>query len=86
MFCANDNSTVTKKLLYNFFNLYCYCAQVRRVIKSYKKRYYSIGFIICPALKNEKVYFNNHGFNHLIRKRGVRRSCKDIKSRLGLKQ
>ena len=30
-------------------------------------------------LKGEKVYLNNHGFNHLIRKRGLPRSFNERK-------
>lgn len=50
-------------------------------IKKYKEEYYSIGIIICPVLNNEKIYFNNHGFNHLIRKMGVKRFSWDAKRR-----
>lgn len=40
-----------------------------------------IGFVRCPVLNNQKVYFNNHGFNHLIRKMGVKRFLWDSKRR-----
>lgn len=50
-------------------------------IRKYKEEYYSIGTIICPVLNNEKIYFNNHGFNHLIRKMGVKRFSWDTKRR-----
>lgn len=53
-------------------------------VKKYKEEYYRIGFIICPALNNENVHFNNYGFNHLIRKRGIRRYIWDTKRRLKL--
>ena len=33
------------------------------------KEYYSrIGSIACPAFDGELIYFNKHGFNHLLRK------------------
>ena len=51
---------------------------------SQKKKYYKIGLILCPALDNEKIYFNNHGFNHLIRKRGKLRSKYEQKRRFSL--
>ena len=41
---------------------------MQNFIQKYKKGYHSIGFIKCPALGGEKVYFNNKGFWHLIRK------------------
>jgi hypothetical protein len=37
-----------------------------------KKFYKNIGSIICPALDNQYISFNNIGFNHLIRKLSVR--------------
>lgn len=37
-------------------------------IQESKLNYAKIGAVICPALNNELVYFNKHGFNHLIRK------------------
>ena len=46
---------------------------MKEEFKKYKEEYYSIRKIICPALNNQEVYFNNHGFNHLIRKMGVKR-------------
>jgi hypothetical protein len=57
---------------------------LRDFIQKYKKEYYSIGFIKCSALGGEKVYFNNHGFNHLIRKNGAKRYVLDIKRRFQL--
>jgi len=57
---------------------------LREDLKQYKQEYYSIGHIICPVLNNEKVYFNNYGFNHLIRKRGVKRYIWDTKRRMVL--
>ncbi|MFA6601372.1 MAG: hypothetical protein WCT02_00715 [Candidatus Paceibacterota bacterium] len=39
-----------------------------KLLDEAKKFYRKIGSIICPALDNERVYFNKHGWNHLIRK------------------
>ncbi len=57
---------------------------MRDEIRKYKEKYYQIRFVVCSLLNNEKVYFNNHGFNHLIRKRGVKRYVWDIRRRLKL--
>lgn len=40
----------------------------KKYIKNEKEKYKKIGYIECPAFKNEKIYFTNKGFNHLIRK------------------
>lgn len=37
-----------------------------------KKFYKKIGSIICPALDNQYISFNNTGFTHLIRKMSLR--------------
>ncbi len=37
---------------------------IKRSYEEYKK----LGYVECPAFNFEKVYFNRHGFNHLIRK------------------
>lgn len=57
---------------------------MREDIKKYKEFYYRIGFIICPVLNNDKVHFNNHGFNHLLRKQGIPRSYVERKRRFEL--
>jgi hypothetical protein len=49
-----------------------------------KKKYYQIECIVCPVLDNEKVYFNNYGLNHLIRKRGKPRPIYDQRRRFKL--
>jgi hypothetical protein len=56
---------------------------VKKPLDLYKQKYYQIKSIFCVVLK-EKVYFNNYGFNHLIRKRGVKRFFWDIKRRFKL--
>lgn len=40
-----------------------------------------IRHVRCLVLNSQKVYFNNHGFNHLIRKMGVKRYPWDSKRR-----
>jgi hypothetical protein len=37
---------------------------VKKVYEEYKK----IGYVECPAFPNEKIYFNQNGFRHLLRK------------------
>jgi hypothetical protein len=56
---------------------------VQKPFKVYKERYYSLGEIFCVSLK-EKVYFNNYGFNHLIRRRGLKRPYYESVKRLNL--
>ncbi len=43
-----------------------------------------IGSVSCPAFGDELVFFNKHGFIHLIRKEGKRRSLNQQVRRLGL--
>ena len=43
----------------------------RNLIEKTKEKYRKIGYIGCPAFEYEKIYFNKHGLNHLIRKRGI---------------
>jgi hypothetical protein len=52
--------------------------------KSYEEKlaearelYFTIGSIPCPALNNEKVYFEWNGFRHLVRKGRVPRKMED---------
>ena len=52
-------------------------------IKS-KKLYYSIGFLISPALNLEKVYFSHDGLKHLLMKNNKYRTIKDQIRRLKL--
>ncbi len=40
----------------------------KNFIKRFRNEYKKFGNIECPAFKNEKIYFNKHGFNHIIRK------------------
>lgn len=55
-----------------------------KIIREVKKEYVKIGYVICPALGNEKVYFTREGFNHLIRKGRKYRSPAEIIRRLRL--
>lgn len=56
-----------------------YQSAKRHAHKFYKK----IGEILCPALNNERIVFNNIGFNHLIRKIKLR-SRREQKRRFAL--
>ena len=43
------------------------------VCKKWAKNFYKkIGSILSPALDNQYIFFNNTGFNHLIRKLSIR--------------
>jgi non-homologous end joining protein Ku len=55
-----------------------------RFIQQQKKIYREIECIVCPALNGEKVYFNNKGFNHLLRKNGLPRTVLEQRVRLRL--
>lgn len=52
-------------------------------VNRYRKKYSSLNPVYCPALK-ETVYFTSEGFNHLLFKKGHRRTNKQIKYRLPL--
>jgi hypothetical protein len=43
-------------------------------VKKAKELYKEIGYIRCPAFNNEKIYFNQKGFKHLIMKNGSYRT------------
>lgn len=47
---------------------------LKEFIKKKYLEYKKIGNIKCPAFGNEEVYFNKHGFGHLIRKEGIPRT------------
>jgi hypothetical protein len=53
-------------------------------VEKARAEYRRIGSIHCPALGNELVYFNRHGFNHLLRKDRRTRSEAEQKRRLEL--
>jgi hypothetical protein len=55
-----------------------------KLIKNAKEKYEQIGYLKCPAFSNEKVYFNKHGFNHLLRKGKTARSLEQQNRRIVL--
>ena len=55
-----------------------------KLLQKYKRIYKGIGAISCPAFNNEKVYFNNNGINHLLRKGSRLRNPKEQFRRLRL--
>lgn len=42
--------------------------KLKNFIKAEKKKYRKIRYVECPALDNEKIYFTDKGFTHLLRK------------------
>jgi hypothetical protein len=56
----------------------------RKYVIKEKKKYKKIGYVICPAFFDEKIYFNKHGFNHLIRKMGKPRPVNEQIRRIKL--
>ena len=40
----------------------------KEFVEKAKAEYNKIGNISCPVFGNDPVYFNKHGFNHLLRK------------------
>ena len=46
----------------------------KEFVEKKHQEYKKIGCVECPAFGNEKIYFNRHGFNHLLRKEGIPRS------------
>ena len=49
-----------------------------------RAKYHKIKSIECMALSGEKIFFNRHGLNHLVRKEGHNRTFCDQKRRFGL--
>ncbi|HEY4500482.1 MAG TPA: hypothetical protein VJH25_01690 [Candidatus Paceibacterota bacterium] len=56
----------------------------KQIILKYKTFYQNIKSIRCPYFKNEPVFFNRKGFNHLPRKAGELRSFESLVERLSL--
>jgi len=56
----------------------------KEYIKEKYREYKDIRYIECPAFSNEKIYFNKHGFNHLIRKGFIPRTKEEQIKRLSL--
>jgi hypothetical protein len=46
--------------------------------------YKKIGYVLCPAFDNEPVYFDRHGFRHILRKGRKKRSYNEQVKRLYL--
>jgi hypothetical protein len=53
-------------------------------INERKEFYYSVGHVPCKSLHGARVYFNRHGFNHLLRKNGSIRPINEVIERLSL--
>ena len=56
----------------------------RKLFVKSKKLYYSIGYLVSPALNMEKVYFNHDGFKHLLMKNNKYRTISEQTRRLKL--
>ncbi|MEK7607382.1 MAG: hypothetical protein AAB484_00420 [Patescibacteria group bacterium] len=56
----------------------------RQIILKYKTFYQNIRSIKCPYFKNEPVFFNRKGFNHLLRKGRDPRAFNILIKRLSL--
>lgn len=49
-----------------------------------KKKYLSIGSLMCPAIGSRIIYFKDDGFRHFLKKQGAGRSKNDQLRRFGL--
>jgi hypothetical protein len=49
-----------------------------------KMEYYSIGFVLSPALNMQKIYFNEKGYNHLLMKNNKYRTISEQRRKLKL--
>lgn len=58
--------------------------KLRGIVRKAKIRYKKMVVVRCAAFGSEKIYFTDHGFNHLIRKGKRLRSEKEIIRRLRL--
>ncbi|MES3031276.1 MAG: hypothetical protein V4697_02580 [Patescibacteria group bacterium] len=56
----------------------------KQFIKKHYAEYKKIGHVECPAFDGEKVYFNRHGFRHLVRKGHYLRDIEEQIERLQL--
>jgi hypothetical protein len=56
----------------------------KEFIKGAREEYNRMRLVSSLIFDNEKIYFNNHGFNHLIRKGRKLRDHKEIMERLKL--
>ena len=57
---------------------------LREFIEEARAEYKKIGFVCCPAFGNEQIYFNRHGFNHLLRSTGKLRLIRNLIRKLKL--
>ncbi len=55
-----------------------------KILEKVQKIYFSTGSILCPALNNQRVYFNHQGFRHFLRKHGEVRPLADQFRRFSL--
>lgn len=56
----------------------------KQLIQNAKESYYRIGAVPCPIFGGELVYFNNHGWNHLLRKGRFVRDAAEQRKRIDL--
>lgn len=56
----------------------------KNFIKEAKENYKKIGSVPCPAFGGELVYFNKHGWNHLLRKGRLPRDIEERHKRIRL--
>lgn len=57
---------------------------IKQLIKRAELDYKKIKSVKCPALNNDDIVFNNHGFNHIIRKGKVTRALNIQVERMNL--
>jgi hypothetical protein len=56
----------------------------KEYLKNEKERYKNLRYIECPAFNNERIYFNNYGFDHIIYKGKNQRPIKEVIERFKL--
>jgi hypothetical protein len=54
------------------------------LIEQAKEKYKKIGYVICPAFDNEKIYFNHYGIKHLVFKGRIPRPKDEVSIRFQL--
>ncbi len=54
----------------------------KKFIKESHEEYKKIGYVVCPAFNNERIYFNKKGFRHLIWKGTKLRDVSDQVKRI----
>ena len=58
----------------------------KEFVEKAKRVYHKIGAVPCPAFKNELIWFNQHGWNHLVRKGRKQRKYSEQKLRIKLSE